>query len=178
MGIIWLLYSLCYHLVVTHIVPRATDIGITPAKAALVLALIGGGNILGRLAMGIASDKMGRKISAIVCALVQVASMTWVAWSNDLWMFYLFSVIFGLFWGTLGVALLTSVSDIFGQRNLGTILGTLEMSFSVGSAIGPALGGLVFDVTGKYAVAFTIGAVALLMVTPLIIMTKHEVERL
>jgi MFS family permease len=179
LGIIWLLYSLCYHLVVTHIVPRATDIGITPAKAALVLALIGGGNILGRLAMGTASDKLGRKISAIVCALVQVASMTWVAWSNDLWMFYLFALVYGFGFGGLSTCTTALVGDTFGIGNLGVITGALVIGFSLGAAVGPIVGGFIFDVTDDYFIAFMTGAPAMLIVALLValIRTRTAIRR-
>ena len=43
-----------------HIVPFATDIGISPMVAASFLAVIGGFSVLGRIVTGAVSDKVGR----------------------------------------------------------------------------------------------------------------------
>ena len=89
-------------------------------------------------------------------------------------MFYLFAVIFGIAYGGLGVVQLALVSDIFGRRHLGTIMGVLEVGFSSGSGIGALIGGLIFDVTGSYSVAFTIGAVTILLISLFIALTRRE----
>ena len=72
LGTVWLSFSLCLHFVYTHIVPYATDMGISTAEAAVVLGLIGSISIPGRVGMGVISDKTGRKVSAMICGLLQV----------------------------------------------------------------------------------------------------------
>ena len=152
------------HLVLTHIVPHATDVGISAIEAAGVLSLIGGMSILGRLIMGWASDRIGRKASAIICVLIDAGALIWLIWSRDLWMFYLFAAAFGLGYGGITPSLFPLLGDIFGLRNLGVIMGVLDIGWAVGSAIGPALGGLVFDVTKSYFLAFVAVAVVMLVI--------------
>jgi len=58
---IWFLYSFCLHLVLTHLVPHATDLGAPMIKAASLLTLLGGSSVLGRLVVGRLSDSVDRK---------------------------------------------------------------------------------------------------------------------
>ena len=51
-----------------------------------------------------------------------------------------------------------AIGEIFGQKNVGSVLGICVLGASVGAAIGPVLGGYVFDVSGSYRVAFWLGA--------------------
>jgi MFS family permease len=41
--------------------------------------------------------------------------------------------------------------DYFGQHIMGTVLGAAAMVSSLGMALGPSLGGWIFDSTGSYA---------------------------
>ena len=44
----------------------------------------------------------------------------------------------------------------------------------IGRAIGPAIGGFIFDINGSYSVAFLIGAVVMVVVTLLIALIRRE----
>jgi MFS family permease len=174
LGAIWLLYSFCYLLVLTHIVPHATDIGIPAMEAAVILSLMGGSNIAGRLLMGRVSDSMGRKATAIICALLVVGAMVWLIRSQDLWMFYLFGIVCGFSFGGLDPAVTALIGDIFGLRSIGIIMGILNVAFGIGAAIGPAVGGFVFDASKNYSMAFLAGALAMLIVALLIVLIRRE----
>ncbi|MBA7693016.1 hypothetical protein ES703_101591 [subsurface metagenome] len=158
----------------THVVPYATDTGISLEKAATVISLIGAFQIISRLAVGRISDIAGRKIPGVACTLIGICALIWLIWSRELWMFYTFAVIFGIAYGGIGVVNLAFVGDIFGRRNLGTIMGILEVAFAAGSAIGSFLGGYVFDATESYGVAFAIGAASMLVLALLYIAITRE----
>jgi predicted MFS family arabinose efflux permease len=55
------------------------------------------------------------------------------------------------------------VGRIFGLKSIGMILGSMNVGWHLGAAIGPAIGGLVFDATGSYFTAFIMGTAALLI---------------
>jgi len=174
LGFVWLLLSLNVHLVLVHAVSYAVDMGISPMEAAIILSLIAGAGILGRLVMGSVSDVIGRKSLAITCAILQVGALIWLIWARDLWMFYLFAIAFGFSWGGLGTLSTALIGDIFGMRSVGVIMGVMSASWSVGAAIGPAIGGFTFDATGNYFTAFAIGAVTMLITTLLVALTKRK----
>jgi MFS family permease len=161
---IWLFDGFSYLLMLTHIVPHITDIGFSAGKAATILSLMGGISIPGRIIMGRISDSIGRKATVIICSLLMAAATVWLIWVNDLWMLYLFAAIFGFAQGGFVPSIAALVSDIFGLRNIGKTLGILDIGFGLGSAIGPAIGGFIFDISNSYSLAFLLGAIAMLLV--------------
>ncbi len=170
---VWLLYSLCLHLVLTHLVPHATDLGISPVEAATVLIWLGGSSILGRLLMGRLSDSIGKKQTASFSALMMGGSMLLLAGASDLWLLSLFGIIFGFFYGGLDPPLAAIIGDVFGMRNIGVIMGVLVIGWGTGAAIGPALAGYLFDNTGNYFSAFLVGMVTTLIAAILIFLVKQ-----
>ena len=177
LGIVWLSFSLCLHLVFTHIVPYVTDTGVSTAEAAVVLGLIGSISIPGRLVMGVVSDKTGRKVSAMICGLLQIGAMIWVAWARELWMFYIFAIVYGFALGGFDIPVTALIGDIFGVHSLGEIMGVLNIGWGLGAAIGPAVGGLIFDVTENYFMAFMIGALAMMVATSFVAIIKHQISK-
>ncbi len=174
MSLSWVLFSLCVYMIITHIVPHSTDMGIPAMKAATILSLIGAVSIPGRLLMGRISDSIGRKKTSIICAFFLAGTILWLTFSKDLWMFYLFAVVFGFFYGGLDVCTAGLVGDLFGLRHIGTLMGTLSAGWSLGGAAGPLIGGLVYDMTHDYTVAFSLNIVAMILFALLVALAKRE----
>jgi len=168
LGLIWLLLSLDVHLVFVHVVPYAVDMGNSLMDAAIILALIGGTTIPGRILVGRVSDTIGRKAPAIACAVLQVGALLWLMWAQELWMLYVFAIAFGFLWGGLGVLTTALIGDVFGMRSIGAIMGMMSAGWALGAASGPAIGGYIFDVSGTYFMAFAAGAVAILIAALLV----------
>jgi MFS family permease len=174
---IWFLFATCLFLVLTHLVPHVTDIGFSAREAAGVLSLMGGSAIAGRVLMGIASDRMGRKLTPIICALLLAGAMLWLTWSKDLWMLYLFALVCGFAYSGLSSSAGALIADVFGLGNIGAIFGVLEVGFGIGAAVGPALGGLLFDANNSYSTAFLIGGFSMFIATLLIALIRRETGR-
>ena len=181
LGFAWLLFSLSLLMILIHIVPYAVDMGIAPMDAAFILSLTGLANITGRLVLGRLSDITGRKALGISCLLVQFGVVLALIWVSRLWMLYLFAIAFGFLWGGSGTIITVLIVDIFGTRSLGAIMGMLSAGWGIGAAIGPAIGGYIFDVSGRYVAAFGIGAAALLtaafllaLIRPIPIMASYH----
>lgn len=172
MALIWLLLSMSVNLVLTHSIPHAIDLGISPMDAALIVSLIGAGSMAGRLGFGRLSDNIGRKIPALIGATMQVALLVWLIWIKELWMFYLFAVIFGYAWGGLGAAITVIIGDVFGVRSLGVVMGAISAGWMIGAAIGPAVGGMAYDASGTYSTAFAIAASGMLITAILTILVR------
>ncbi|MFC1860833.1 MFS transporter [Chloroflexota bacterium] len=170
----WVLQSSCVFLITTHIIPHATDVGVSTMEAALVLSLIGISSFLGRILAGSTSDVVGRKTVSIITALLGAAALIWLIRAQELWMFYLFAVAFGISWGGLSTMVTVLIGEVFGSGILGTIMGWLGVAWFLGAAIGPAVGGLVFDVNNEYYLAFIIGAVAMLITAILMALLKRQ----
>lgn len=173
----WLFQSTSIYLITTHIVPHTTDMGISTIKAAIVLSLIGGASIPGRLLAGSTSDAIGRKTAAVISSLLGAGALIWLIWAQDLWMFYLFAALFGFSWGGLSTMVTVLIGDVFGLRNIGVIMGWQGMAWFLGAAAGPAIGGVIFDATKSYSMAFVIGAIALLLTALFVaLLTRQETK--
>ncbi len=172
----WLFFALSLNLVLTHLVPHATDAGMPTIEAAAVISVIAGVSAASRSLVGLISDFIGRKIPAIIAVLIQAVAMLWLIWAQQPWAFYLFAVFFGLAWGGYGVLSIAVAVDTFGVRNVGTMIGALDVGFALGSAFGPLIGGYVFDMTNSYAMSFIISAVLMVLTAILIMLIKKEVN--
>jgi MFS family permease len=162
LGLSWLFLALALHMVFIHVVPYALDMGISPMDAAFILSMMGLANIPGRLVVGKLSDTMGTKSLGVSCALIQLGALLWLMGSSQLWMLYVFATVYGFLWGGSGTVITVLTVDIFGTPSLGAIMGMMSSGWAIGAAIGPALGGYLFDVSGRYHAAFVAGAAALL----------------
>ena len=100
--------------------------------------------------------------------------MIGLALSQDLWMLYLFAAIYGFSNGGFAPSTTALIANTFGIENIGAIMGVLNIGWGIGAAVGPAVGGLVYDTLNSYDLAFLVGAGAMLMVTFCIASIRRE----
>ena len=148
----------CLLSVSVHIAPHTTDLGISAASAANILASVGGVGIIGRIVLGGAGDRIGNRQVFIIGFILISAALFWLVPGTELWMLYLFAVVFGLAAGGCATAESPLVAGFFGLRSLGLIYGVAGLGFTIGAAVGPLLTGYIFDVTGSYQSAFLVCA--------------------
>jgi len=173
----WLLFAASILMVVTHIVPHATDVGVTAEQAGMLLSLISISSIAGNLIMGAVSDRLGRKATAMIFSLVQAGALIWLISIQDLWLFYVFAFLFGFAWGSINPSVSALVSEEFGVKNISTIFGMLDVGWAIGGAFGPVLGGLVYDVNSDYSIAFIVCAAAMVLAALLIASIRKSERR-
>jgi len=169
----WITFSACIYMIMAHIVPHAIDLGIPPIRAATILSLIGGTNAAARLTMGRVSDSIGRKQTILSCAFLMVGAMLWLVWSSDLWMLYLFAILFGFAWGGFATSVTALIGDTFGILRLGLIMAAINTGWNTGGALGSALAGYIFDINGSYIMAFVAGMLTALVPSVLILFFKE-----
>jgi len=145
-------------MVFVHLVPFAMTVGVNETAAAAALALVGGLSIAGRIGMGIVAQKAGFKRVLVICTVVCAVMFIWLLRVQSLWMIYFFTIIFGFFSGGLVPQVPGLIGYFFPGKSLTTIFGTLGAISSTGGILGPLVGGLVWDRTGSYGMAFIIGA--------------------
>ena len=155
----------CLLTIMVHIVPHATDIGISSTTAAGILSAIGGISMAGRFVTGIAIDRIGNRLSMIICFILLILALLWMQLARELWMLSLFAVVYGFAHGGLFTVISPIVAEYFGMCSHGVLFGIIVFSGTVGGAVGSVLAGRIFDITGSYNLAFwmctTLGAVGL-----------------
>jgi len=164
----WVVFAMCFCLtfctlaVIVHIAPHTTDLEISTATAASILATIGGLSIVGRVALGSAADKIGNRQVFIIGFILMSAALFWLVPAKEIWMLYLFAVVFGFANGGMGASVAPQVAGLFGLSSHGLIFGFTSLGNTIGAAIGPFLVGYTFDVTDSYQLAFLVcGAIGI-----------------
>jgi MFS family permease len=155
-----------------HLVIFAMDIGLSKEAALLALSILGGSSTLGRLGMGFISDRIGRKKALIINIGLQVFSWLWVMATSLSWMLIIFAAAFGFSYGGVSAVFPAIVGDYFGRLKAASIIGAIFTIAGTAAAIGPLVGGYIYDVTQSYQVAFLLGALTNLLSLVLIFLSK------
>ncbi len=171
------LFFFCLQVVIVHIIPYAVDIEIPAVVAASMLSIIAGSSVIGKLSMGFISDRIGSRLSLIVCLIISTLALIWLLFAEETWMLYIFAVVFGLAYGGIVPLIVLVPVELFGHKFLGIIFGSLIFFGTLGEALGPPLAGSIFDVTGSYRLAFLISVIlcALAVIPGLILLRSKGV---
>ncbi len=142
-----------------HLVPHITRLGISDINAANVLAVNGGIGIVGNFLLGgIIGDRIGNRKAFIMGYILAVVALVWLVPVKELWMLYLFAIVFGLALGAMGTSESPLVARLFGLTSHGLIYGAMGLGFTFGGAVGPVTIGYICDVTDSYQNAFIVCA--------------------
>ncbi len=174
----FLLFFFGIQIVMVHLVNYATDIGITPLVAASFISVIGAVSIIGRLATGTGSDRIGIYNTLMLTRVFLTLSFICLIFTRSLPAFYLFTILFSLPYGGEVPQVPLFIGKYFGTKSMATLVGVNLFVISVGGAIGSWMAGEIFDNTQSYQWAFIAGALAgigsLLLV---LVMRKQNVAK-
>lgn len=137
----------------------AEDRGISSVKAALLVGIIGGASVVGRLGLGALADRIGvTRLYIGSFATMAISHAIWLGAGDRYWQLVLYTVVLGLGYGGF-IALSPAVTaERFGLEGIGGILGTLYTAAAIGSLIGPPAAGVLIDNFGySTAIAAAVG---------------------
>lgn len=155
-----------------HTVTYAMTCGLAPLAAVTIYSVEGLAGLGGRLALGVLADRLGVKRVLIAGLLIQAVGAFAFIFASRLGEFYAVAAIFGFAYGGVMPLYAVLAREYFGQRILGAVFGAAAMVSSLGMALGPALGGWIFDTFGRYtwmyvgSAAIGLGAVAVALAFP------------
>ena len=155
--------DLLLNMILVHLVPRAEDAGIASSTAVTLLTVMGLVNMVSTTTGGVLGDRFGARRMYLGALLFLAAAMIWLTVSTKLWMFYLFTVAFGMGnggWFPQGPVMATR---IFGTRDMASIFAALLLGAGLGGVVGPIVAGYVFDTFDSYRIAFIMGIGVALM---------------
>ncbi len=113
--------------VMYHLPAYASDLGISTIWAASMVGLVGGFSIIGRIVIGIVSDKVGRRIALVVIYSVLVLALIAIIWVKTTLPLILWVFVFGFCYGAMVVAVWGLAADLFGRRAVSGILGAITV---------------------------------------------------
>ena len=134
-----------------HTVSYAIGCGLPTMAAVTIYSMEGVAGLGGRLLFGVLGDRVGAKPVLIAGLVVQALAAGSYLLVNRLEGFYAVALVFGLAYGGVMPLYAVLARGYFGPRILGTVLGAATMLSSLGMALGPAIGGWIFDRFGSYA---------------------------
>ena len=143
-----------------HTVSYALVCGLAPMAAVSIYSVEGLSGLGGRLLLGILGDRFGAKPVLIAGLVVQALAGGSYLFVRALGEFYAVAVVFGLAYGGVMPLYAVLAREYFGLRIMGTVFGAATMVSCLGMALGPLLGGWIFDTFGGYGLLY-IGALAL-----------------
>jgi|MudIll2142460700_1097286.scaffolds.fasta_scaffold51233_2 MFS family permease len=138
-------------------------------SATLLITIIGGGGMIGKLTLGPLSDRVGRiKIMALCAALITAGCLAMAYGRGPVLMAVCF--IFGIGYGACWALYAACAADFFSRQSAGKIIGLWTFLLGIGSVIAPIISGWSKDVSGTFMWAFIIaaagGLVSLLFLLP------------
>jgi MFS family permease len=146
-----------WYAVQIHQTKYLLDLGFSPELAGYALGLVGLTGIVGQIAWGHISDRVGREwawtASGIGFALCYAALLALPAHPVT-WLVYLMVAAQGLLGYGLASVFGAIPMELFQGARYGSIFAVLNLASNAGAGTGPWVAGLVYDRTGSYAPAF------------------------
>jgi MFS family permease len=155
-----------------HTISYAIGCGLPATTAVTIYSVEGLSGLGGRLGLGLLADRLGAKRVLIMGLIVQAFAAGTFVFVSRLEEFYAVAAVFGFAYGGVMPLYAVLARDYFGQAIMGTVLGAATMVSSLGMALGPSVGGWIFDRLGGYSwlyigsFAVGIGAVAIALAFP------------
>ena len=93
----WLLYGFFYQIGAVHIIPNATDLGMSALAAAALLTIIGLIGILGRYGLGFVGNKLRNNVTLAIGFILVALVVLAITISGTVQTLYVYAVVYGLF---------------------------------------------------------------------------------
>jgi len=143
-----------------HTVSYAVTCGIPLMAAVSIYSLEGLAGMGGRVVFGLLGDRFGAARVLVLALLAQAVVVLGYVAARELGSFYAVAALFGFTYAGVMPLFAVIARENFPLRMMGTVIGGTTMASSLGMALGPVLGGLIYDTLSSYAWLF-VGAFAL-----------------
>ena len=142
-----------------HLVAFFIAAGYSGLQAAATIGAVGVVGMVGRPISGTLSDYLGREFVYTAGLGMHVSALVLVLIfgnGHSMWPIIVFVGLSGLSDGIAGLVVAAKAADIVPSSNLGAVRGVIQLGRGVGFAVGPVLGGLLYDRQGDYLLAFSL----------------------
>jgi len=104
----------------------------------------------GRIICGLIADRTGAKRTLVACLALQAIAIALYVLAHDLDTLYAVSALFGFSYGGAMPLYAILVREHFPAKIMGSVFGIVAMIAALGMALGPPVGGWLFDRLGGY----------------------------
>ena len=155
-GVFWNLIGIHFwgcaghNIILMGLVAMAVQRGISPAQGAGILITLTVVSTITRFAIPVAADLLGSKKAMLVSFALQTFPVLILLLAHDLWVFYLFAVLFGVGIGGEMTAFPIINRQYYGNAPMGTTYGWQILGGGMGMALGLLLGGFIWTESGSF----------------------------
>ena len=167
-------------LVATHLIPFVTDHGISATTAGNMLAWYGLMSLGGILIAGPASDLIGTRIPIASTFVIRVFLFLMIIKYQNVISFYILALAFGFTHLVTAPLTPSLIGRLYGFSHIGLLSGVIFTIHYAAGGFWAYVGGLIFDQTGSYRLAFILSAIMALVAffgTLLIKEKRHHVAQ-
>ncbi|WP_422012742.1 MFS transporter [Reyranella sp.] len=133
-----------------HTVSYALACGLPAMTAVTIYSVEGLAGLGGRILFGLLGDRFGARRVVVVGLMVQAVGAGSYYFTRDAGEFYAVAILFGMAYGGVMPLYAVLAREYFPMRIMGTVFGGAAMVSSLGMALGPAVGGWIFDTFHGY----------------------------
>ena len=141
-----------------HLIPYMQGCHIGNGTASTIAAALAGFNVLGTLASGILSDRLDQRKMLAFIYLLRGVTLLLLPLLRSTELLAAFAVVYGLADFSTVPPTTKLAKSSFRNGGWALVLGLLGTAHQLGSALGGALGGFLYDQTGGYGLFFVISA--------------------
>jgi MFS family permease len=161
-------------LILTHLIPHATEHGFHAGQAAQALGVMGALNIVGTVGSGWICDRFGQRGPLAGYYFLRGLSLLFLPYIGTVPGLFAFAAIFGLNYISTVPATTALTARIYGRYSVGELSGWIFFAHQIGSAFGSLVGGYLYDRFGDYTVAFHSAAFMAFVATALVLAIRER----
>ena len=134
-----------------HLVAHVVDsVGLSVTIASTAVAVMTVFFVTGQVVGGFLGDKYSKRWLAAIGTLMHAVALLILAYSTNIIMVYIFSILHGSAWGLRGPIMATIRADYFGRAYFPSIMGFSSLIIMLGMTVGPLFACYMADVFGDY----------------------------
>jgi len=133
-----------------HTVSYALACGLPAMTAVTIYSVEGLAGLGGRVLFGLLGDRFGARRVVVLGLMVQAVGAGSYYFTRGAGEFYAVAILFGMAYGGVMPLYAVLAREYFPLRIMGTVFGAAAMISSLGMALGPAVGGWIFDTFHGY----------------------------
>ena len=148
--------SFTYSTVLTQLILHLRAEGFAENTAGYALMLVAAMGIGSKIAFGRLSETITARYALVISLILQAGGLALMIAGAGAAVQWAGVFVFGLGFGGLGALIVLVISEAFGLRAFGAIMGLVSFAMIVPQIAGPLMAGTLYDSTGSYRLTFTI----------------------
>jgi MFS family permease len=161
-------------MVLTHFMPHALEHNFTAMEASAALGVMGAMNVVGTIGSGWLCDRFGRRGPLATYYFIRGAALLFLLYVWNVPSLHFWAALFGLNYISTVPPTTTMTANIYGRYSVGELSGWIFFAHQVGSALGAAGAGWIYEWTGTYSPAFVSAAVMAFVAAGLTMMIREQ----